>query len=382
MPTFASYNSNSPLYYIAVTLTNNQSSATPTSFVQKVKINSSTNSSKYASNLSNVNWQDGNGNILKSWLESGETNSSTSSVYRVRLTSTIAGSGGTLTIYQVIYGTSINVFDGNNTGAEPNFDGTYGHYDNGTNVWTFYDNFTGTTLSSSLWDTANIQMYQETYAVSNGLTLTGTGDGYYGDICSLNTYSTPLVIEALQLNFTLYQTTSTGGNISFVGMSSTNTPGGTGAPAYKGGYLTTEDCDPHGQSGWNGNIKVAIGYYTTGGSWGAFDTYQTGISESSFFATPQIISISWYATGSLYSSLGSYSDNSTDSTISLPAQVYIWIAGSDLSHDSNGGTLQWYRASPAAPSNVMPSISAGSLQSTEGQATGTTLGVISWSYKS
>jgi hypothetical protein len=163
-----------PLYYIPITLTNNQSQTTAVNLPVKIPINSNTNSSKYQAALLNVNWQDGAGNIFKSWLESGETNISTASVYWVNLgANTIAGSGGSLIIYQVIYDTAVTAMDGSNTGAEPNYTGTYAQYDNGTSVFTEYWNFAGISLPAG-WTSAYGAIAP---VVNNGLTISNNMGG-------------------------------------------------------------------------------------------------------------------------------------------------------------------------------------------------------------
>jgi PKD repeat protein len=148
-PSWASVDGNEPLYYIPVTLANDRSTATPTNFQQHITIDSDANTAFYASNLDNVNWQDGAGNILNSWLESGTNVTATASVYWVNLGSrTIAPSGGTLTIYEVIYAKTVDCMNTANTGAEPLYTATYGQYDDGAAVFSTYDNFAGASLSS------------------------------------------------------------------------------------------------------------------------------------------------------------------------------------------------------------------------------------------
>ena len=91
---------------------------------------------------------------LNAWLESCTpscTPTATSASAWVKLTSSIAGSGGTLTIYFVLQSLS-TTFDGNFWGEAPNIPGTYGTNDNGANVFNSYDNFAGTTLSNK-WTT-------------------------------------------------------------------------------------------------------------------------------------------------------------------------------------------------------------------------------------
>ena len=99
-------------------------SATPTIFQQMVTWNPSTYSTYEASDLGNIRFcADSNCNTpLYSWLESCTsscTPSASSASAWVRLTSSIAGNGGTLTIYMVFEATSVE-FDGNYWGEAPN----------------------------------------------------------------------------------------------------------------------------------------------------------------------------------------------------------------------------------------------------------------------
>lgn len=152
---FAPVGSSLPLYYIPVTLTNNQETASSANFQQQVTINSNSNSADYASNLDNVNWQDGAGNILSSWLESGFTSSSTASVYWVNLgANTLAENGGVATIYECIYDISLNCLNAKNTGAAPAYTVIYGQYDDGANVFDYYQNFASGALPLG-WSTSD-----------------------------------------------------------------------------------------------------------------------------------------------------------------------------------------------------------------------------------
>ena len=146
-PVFAEVNGNSVQYYIAITITNGESSATPSPFQQQITIDSDSYSSYLASGLSNVNFQDGSGNIIDSWLESGNSNTSTSTIYWVSLANGI-GANSSVTIYYCIYATTVNAFNTTNTGVAPQLTSTYAQYDDGASVFTNYWNFAGTTLPS------------------------------------------------------------------------------------------------------------------------------------------------------------------------------------------------------------------------------------------
>ncbi|HUI87053.1 MAG TPA: hypothetical protein VLY21_07855, partial [Nitrososphaerales archaeon] len=137
--------------YVPITITNSQSSATPTPFQQMVTWDPATYSAYEATNLGNVRFcaDVACATTLYGWLESCSStcstsgSTSTSATAWVRLASSIAGSGGTLTIYMVFSPTSTN-FDGVYWGEAPQLSGTYAQYDNGASVFTNYWNFSGT----------------------------------------------------------------------------------------------------------------------------------------------------------------------------------------------------------------------------------------------
>lgn len=164
-------NGNSPLYYLSITLSSNGGSG----FQQMVTINSSNYSTYEAADLSNLNFQDGAGNILSSWLESGETNTSTSTNYWVKLPN------GTITvIYLVFYSTSAISKDSVVSGAEPNYTATYGQYDNGSDVFDTYFNFAGTSTPTGI--TASGTTFNNGATVTSGSAFTtSTFGGSTGD---------------------------------------------------------------------------------------------------------------------------------------------------------------------------------------------------------
>jgi len=167
------------LTYVPIILTNNQSSTTPTNFQQQLTVDWSSYSSYLNSGVTNVEFFDASGTILKAWCESGNTSSNAASVVWVNLgTNVVPAAGGTLTIYMGFLSTGTNNMgnsDASVWGEAPSLSGTYGQYDNGANVFAFYDNFTGTNLSSKWTKTAT----SGAFTVNNGVTLpknTSTAD--------------------------------------------------------------------------------------------------------------------------------------------------------------------------------------------------------------
>ncbi|MEM3860627.1 MAG: hypothetical protein QW478_14740, partial [Candidatus Micrarchaeaceae archaeon] len=158
----------------------------------------------FASLVSNINADLGNirfssdqagNNLLYAWLESAPqgtfTQSSSISSYTssnvwVNLGNNIIPANGLLTIYMQILATGTE-FDGVYWGANPQWTSTYGQYDNGANVFNFYDNFAGITLSSK-W-VAN----GANYSVSNGLTYKTNSN--YPVLLSAVSFTEPYVID-------------------------------------------------------------------------------------------------------------------------------------------------------------------------------------------
>jgi len=144
-------------YYLPITITNNQPIATPLPFQQLIIINSSMYKNYEASGLTNIAFYNSSGVQLDSWLENGNSNTSTSSVYWVKLNNKIQANSNTV-IYMRFYQPLSNIqFNSNNDGEAPqllcnNYSSTsicpmYAEYDDGKNVFNFYDNFKGTILS-------------------------------------------------------------------------------------------------------------------------------------------------------------------------------------------------------------------------------------------
>ncbi len=137
--------------FVPITITNSQTSATQSQLQQMITWNPSTYSSYEASNLGNIRFCSDSACSTKlyAWLESCASTCSTSATSAtawVKLSSSIAARGGSLTIYMVFTPTSTN-FDANYWGEAPSLSGTYGQYDNGANVFTAY--FDGNTATTS-----------------------------------------------------------------------------------------------------------------------------------------------------------------------------------------------------------------------------------------
>lgn len=155
-------------YSVPITVTNTQSIATPVPFQQMITVNSAAYSSIEASNLQNVEFFDSSGNVIPSWLESGNANTATNTVYWLRIAAGIPADSS-VTVYLGFFSSSTNLFNAQTIGEAPQLSPVYGEYDNGATVFIYYTNFAGNSLPSG-WTAYNPSSIS--YSVNNGLTVT------------------------------------------------------------------------------------------------------------------------------------------------------------------------------------------------------------------
>jgi hypothetical protein len=130
-----------------------------------------------------------NGTIAQSWFEGNVLNegqttglntiSGTNAVWWVKLNPSIAGTTTATNVISIGSNEAFqNLLNGVAVGESPILSPAYAEYDNGANVFNFYDNFKGTSLSGT-WTAINAGYG----TVNNGLTLTGSGSsgGYYNN---------------------------------------------------------------------------------------------------------------------------------------------------------------------------------------------------------
>ncbi|TLY04090.1 MAG: hypothetical protein E6K95_03125, partial [Thaumarchaeota archaeon] len=324
-------------YYVPITLTNNQGSATPTTFQQKITWNPSTYSAYESSTLGNIRFCADIlcATTLNAWLESCTPSCSTSATSAsawVKLTSAIAASGGTQTVYMAFLGTSVD-FDGNFWGEAPTIPGVYGQNDNGANVFTFYDNFAGTSLSVK-WTV--VKSSGGSVTVNNGATFTtGSAIDYAFVDSAPQTY--PQVAES-------YMVSRTGFTALALGITTSNSVNG-GIYPYNGYVVVLFK--------FSGVDYLALGSETSAGS-----------STVSFQAEPNfnagIWQISWSSTSVQSATDGSVSLSGTSGSPAI-ANYGIYVGQSNNNPGSD--VVDWGRMRAYPPSNVMPSTSFGSVGS-------------------
>jgi len=316
--------------YIPITITNSQSSATPSTFQEKITWNPSSYTSYEASDLGNIRfYSDSNLAIpIYAWLESctpSLSNTATSATAWVKLTSSIAQSGGTTTIYMAFLSTNTD-FDGNYWGTAPTLSPTYSQYDDGSNVFIFYDNFAGTTLSSA-WNTTGAA---GTLSVNNGLIVNSSPFPGYAFTLN-NQYTGPLIIDAYQVG-----TYGDWLGASFSNLQTTSTSYTVTSGAVQWVY------PPEGADGING-LCIASG--------------STAFTPNPSATTLQVVTLAVNSTTATeYQNYASpVTASGTISLTNYPGLVQVAYSSSDTQ------TTYWFRLRAYPPNNVMPSVSFGSV---------------------
>lgn len=313
--------------YFPITLTNNQATATTANFQQQLFINWSLCNPYVNSSLSNIVFFDNNGNQLYAWDENGTTNASNSlTTVWVNLGSNTVAANGNITINIGFY--PLNYENRSPTsywGMFPNATSVYAKCDNGNKVFTFYDNFAGTSLSSQ-WATQASS--GGSLSVNNGITFSVAGASDYIWIHTPS-LAYPLTEEA---NIT----SQLGSPYITIAASLTTTLNGIYGEPYNG-----YDYD------WYGGY-VEIDY----------NTISNSLSNS--YATvpfsPGVWSFSWYATGRQAGTNGV--NPLTDTNSGTPIGNYYLYLGIG-NYAASQFTAQWYRARITPPNNIMPSVSFG-----------------------
>ena len=160
------------LNFVSLTIKNSESVSTSSPFQQEVVVDSADYQQYEASNLQNVEFFYPNGTTIDSWLESGNSNTATNSLYWLKLSGVPASSS--ITVYMGFASKSANLFNNTNDGEAPQLTcpnpsntascSTYAEYDDGANVFNNYWNFAGSVLPKGWYSTGSASA-----VVSNGL---------------------------------------------------------------------------------------------------------------------------------------------------------------------------------------------------------------------
>jgi PGF-pre-PGF domain-containing protein len=156
--------------YVPIKLVNSQNTAIPAPFQQMVSIDSNVFKPLLSKNLQNVEFFYANGTIIPSWLESGNSNASNYTIYWLKLSNGIPANTN-LTVYMGFASHNINYMGCTYVGEAPEISPTYGQYDKGNTIFSYYTNFAGSSLPSG-WTMGG------SYSVNNGLSIS-TGSGVF-----------------------------------------------------------------------------------------------------------------------------------------------------------------------------------------------------------
>ncbi len=110
------------------------------------------------------------GAIIDSWLENYTTKHA---IFWIKLPNGIPANTTLNDIAIGFASNDTNLFNNKTTGEAPQLSPTYAEYDNGANVFNFYDNFKETSLNKSKWNIVNNNANASggTYTVDNGINI-------------------------------------------------------------------------------------------------------------------------------------------------------------------------------------------------------------------
>ncbi len=309
------------LHSVPITITNNQPIATPAPFQELLAFPSSTYGTYIKSNWNNVEFSTlpaGRGTVLEAWIESNPSNTGTTDVW-LNLPGGIAANSS-ITIYADFMSGTVLSASGP-TGEAPQLSSSYGQYDDGVRVFRFYDNFSGTALSSLWTGSGNV-------VVNNGITIAPGGSITSNSLFSplnmmLDLYWSAVAnVPAASLNF---------------GYNS------EGLPQYNGLYWKTTSA---GQAGITAN---ALGFHTI----------VTGLSYSG----PYVFSIGTNSISAV-AAVSTGGGELAASTYSTTVRTYSGFNNLQLVSAVGSGTnlvAYWIRLRSMAPNGVMPTAIYGNV---------------------
>ena len=312
--------------YAPLTISNNQN-VSVSNFQQMVNVPSSVFTG-YANTASGTAFQNleffyANGTVIPSWLENY---TSSNALYWIKLPSVPAATS--FTVYLGFASTSTNLFNTVNDGEAPQLSSTYAEYDDGANIFNFYDNFAGTTLNTSKWTAAG------TYSVNNGILIKNSSSSY---ITSTDSYGSGVVDFYAQF----LGTPHTGSNVNSYG-------------GYSNGQQDGRLIGTIGEGGNCNFVAASTPEFYLVNFQGCPPANLTQIA--SFNNNYNVFSVA--STNSEDYGYINYGNavSSTSNLVSLPYPVGVYVNTAAQSIN-----VQWFRVRAYPPNGVMPSVSFGSV---------------------
>ena len=294
--------------YSTLNVYNSQSAATASGFQQLVNLSSSVwegkaNMTGYHS-FQNVEFFNiTSGNVIDSWLENYTKNYA---LFWIKIPQGIAASSTLSDMAVGFAANTTNLFNSVTTGEAPQLSATYGQYDDGANVFNFYDNFSGTNYNAAIWQKINGSAGGGTFSTGTGLVGTiGAGSGAWGEwLQSLTTFSVPTVVDT----FLSSDTSTSGGLMETNATATTNgcwvlaIHQSSNAEFNEGGYfgnLTGGYANASNQLSVNIGMPSSLVYvgsntFYTSSNYGAWYTALTQYGTQCTSFTPVRISVGFY----------------------------------------------------------------------------------------
>lgn len=186
-------------YFVPITITNSQSTPTQDDLQQLINVDFASYENYLASDVGNVRFFNSSNfvvtNELPGWLENytgttGSASTATSSSVWLSLVGTVIPASSSTTIYMVFEPISTE-FDGGYWGEAPQLSSTYGEFDNGANIFLYYNvaptTTTGWTIHNVAGVTASAPAGSHFHTQDAFYANSANGDYLYTQIPSLDT---------------------------------------------------------------------------------------------------------------------------------------------------------------------------------------------------
>jgi len=335
-----SHASLSLIYRLPIIITNSQNISTPNPFQQLISINVQSINQNLSSmnikaslifdgpigtsngflyyknyNFSNFDFSYLSGQIIPAWIASGPNPYGQGDLL-VWLKLNSIGARSSITIYLNIFSLNDNLL-GNGIGEDPTLSPIYGEYDNGAEVFDFYDNFAGHSLNGNNW------VYGGTGSIMVNNTVSLKTDKYIY-IMTRNGFNPQNTI------CDVFVRAVTGNNAAF--------------------SMTV------------GNFNNSVGYFWLANPYNKFSngsyanrwSYIGNNNVNGFCAGP-VSSMSWQTNNNhvFITDFGAPENQSFDSYLT-PSEIYYGVG---LQYRSNGSiNVTWFRVRAYPPNDVMPSV--------------------------
>ena len=338
-------------YFVPVNIINSQPKSTSNNFQQMVTVDSASYSTYEASNLQNIEFFYANSMIIPSWLESGNSNTATNTIYWLKISPQIPASG-TLTVYMGFASPSTNLMNGVTIGEAPELTcsnpevtskcANYAPYDDGANVFNFYTNFAGSSLPSDWRDINGVQ-----YVVANGIQITGYPNGNSYINATIPAFQQGNVIDALTVFNPSYLQNFEFGGTGVGGIDGANALGLMGYGASGQGY------EPLFYASYGGTtVSTNYPYPPTSNDLQVFSV----VYNASIFQDGIIDTVSLWNYTNPYPFTGQYG---ASYVYPNGDPLFPTVAGTYYSQGTSNQNTTWIRVRTNPPNGVMPSVTFG-----------------------